>query len=302
MRALRQRWSTPDGRLLHREIQSRLAAGAGLDDLDLAEVDGKRDLRGFPAAAAVTQWRGAHLAGIDLSGASLAGVRLFDCTLESVRLDRAVCHDWRLWGSTVADTTFTGAELRGSSLGAWREGRGNRYKRVSFVRADLTAVGSSAATYTDCDFSFARLDRVNFWQSSLVRCTFAGPLRDVVFDGRHLGEDKPDTNPMTEVDLSRAEFDGCEFRGTPFTTVRLPADPDLMMITDVAQADRALAALSPADGTLPGTILQHARKLLGMGSAALLNARDFPAGAPAVRAALTATGWRPGGPAAVAAD
>jgi Pentapeptide repeats (8 copies) len=80
---------------------------------------------------------------------------------------------------------------------------------------------------------------VNFWQSSIIGCTFAGPLTDVVFDGRMLNEAKPDPNPMRDVDLSGAIFDGVEFRGVTFDRVRLPSDPDLYLIRDPAVRGRS---------------------------------------------------------------
>jgi hypothetical protein len=75
----------------------------------------------------------------------------------------------------VRDGSFVKSDLRRSVPGEWYAGAGNRFERV--------------------DFSSAELDRINFWQSSLVRCRFAGPVRDVVFDRRMSGEGKAGPQP-----------------------------------------------------------------------------------------------------------
>jgi hypothetical protein len=51
--------------------------------------------------------------------------------------------------------------------------------------------------------------------------TIAGPLTDVVFDGRMVNEPEPDPNPMRDVELSGAVFVGVEFRAVTFDRVRL---------------------------------------------------------------------------------
>jgi uncharacterized protein YjbI with pentapeptide repeats len=170
----------------------------------------------------------------------------------------------------------------------WRDGKGNTFRRVSFASANLSRSTTSAAVYEDCDFSFAKLDRVNFWQSSLIGCTFAGPVRDVVFDGRMLGEGKPTSNPRRDVDLSQAVLDGCEFRGLTFDSMILPTDPDLIRISDTAAIDAAAAA--HASG-LARVILDHARTVLAMGGECLLNLRDLGPAADAVRAGLLPSRW-----------
>jgi hypothetical protein len=219
-----------------------------------------------------------------------------DCVLDDCRFLASACIDWRLWRTTVSNALFEKADLRGSSLGAWSEGRGNTYSNVSFAGANLTGLGTSAAIYTDCDFSGANLKRVNFWQSSLIRCRFAGKLEDVIFDGRYLGEEKPDKNPMLDVDFSDARFNGCEFRGVRFDHIALPPDPDLIILDDLGILDSAAALLPDSEFDISirvaKLIFDHARKLLEMGPAALMNLRDFPAGADLFMSSLAAVGWK----------
>jgi uncharacterized protein YjbI with pentapeptide repeats len=242
-------------------------------------------------------------AGETLSGLGLDVVdaRFVDCELRNCRFTRGNCQDWRLWGTTVEDCSFDNADLRGSSLGAWRDGRGNTFRRVRFVSANLASVGTSAATYVDCDFSFANLTRVNFWQSTLVGCTFAGDLVDVVFDGRMLGEDKPDPNPTKNIDFAYAKFDGADFRGVGFESVTLPDDPDLLLVDDIAVIDRALSVLAsrPRDpaSALASAIFQQVRRFYAPGAAVLLNRRDFEMAAALITDVLREAGWAPRPPA-----
>jgi Pentapeptide repeats (9 copies) len=107
----------------------------------------------------------------------------------------------------------------------------------------MEQVGTAAAEYVDCDFSRARLSGVNFWQSSLIRCRFAGRLAGVIFDGRDLREPKP-PNPMLDVDFSTVTFDHCDFRGVNFDRVRLPDDPDIFVFRDPGPLRTAIAAMA----------------------------------------------------------
>jgi uncharacterized protein YjbI with pentapeptide repeats len=295
-RKLRDRWSSQQGRALQRAVLARLGSGGDLEDLELGQVDGRIDLRGLPLSDKVTSIESANIRAVDFSAAELAGLRMKGCVLEDCRFQASTCVDWRLWETSISNGNFEKADLRQSSLGAWSNGKGNEYSNVSFARANLAGVGTSAGIYIDCDFSEANLERINFWQSSLIRCKFAGKLVDVVFDGRHLGEGKSDCNPMLDVDFSRAEFDGCEFRGISFGRVILPPDPDLLIIDDLGIIDRAAASLPESDDDLSvrmaRLIFGHARKLLQFGPVALLNLRDFQAGAELFVAALVAAGWK----------
>jgi uncharacterized protein YjbI with pentapeptide repeats len=294
---LRQRWLSPEGKVSSRAVLARLKTGDDFSGLEIGEVDGRADLRGIALDSPGAEWNSVGLERVDFSYSSLSSLRLMDCAIESCLFDGASCADLRLWRSAISDSSFKGADLKGSALGAWSDGKGNVYRNVSFAGSNLDRSGTSAAVYEDCDFSGAKLDRINFWQSSLVRCRFAGEVRDVIFEGRRMGEGKPDPNPMIDVDFSEAKFDGCEFRGVSFDRVLLPSDPDLVLISDAQQVDRALAALqSQADGkgsAVARLMLEHAIKLLNMGGPALMNLRDFPAGADAFMSALAQAGWEP---------
>jgi uncharacterized protein YjbI with pentapeptide repeats len=275
-----ERWRGPSGKELREEVLGRLASGESLDDLGLGVHDGRTDLRGLtvgPPAVTRAQdlgrWtvehldarlelRGVKLECLDLSGSGLAGLRGFDCWIRNCRLDAARCDDWRLWATTVEHTTFASADLRGSSLGGWYEGRGNQWIRVRFARADLRDVEAQAASFVDCDFSNARLDKMDFQSSSFVRCRFVGELRDVVFWAHGpAAREKAEPNPMEDVDFSDAQLRGVAFRGLTLARVKLPTAREHLVIEHFpCVLERAVNELadSPHCG-LRGLLRNHLR-------------------------------------------
>jgi uncharacterized protein YjbI with pentapeptide repeats len=277
---LQRRWMSPTGYELAGVVRARLVGGGSLDDVGLGRVDGLFDLRGISFGGRVAELRGGLVAGIAFNSADLTGFRFVGCSIRDCRFDRAFCVDWRVRTTDVSHCSFAGANLLNSSLGAWipGDGRGNVYDSVQFARAKMRHISTAAATYVDCDFSGADLRGVNFWQSSLIRCTFAGPVRDVVFDGRMMGESKPDSNPMDGVDFSAARLSGTDFRGVDLRRVILPNDPDLLLVGDVGVLDRAGAWLASYTGehdtTFAATILAHLRATLSPGASELVNLRD----------------------------
>jgi uncharacterized protein YjbI with pentapeptide repeats len=302
-RELRSRWRSGNGKKLQAELTSRIlgarpSAAQPLAGLRVETVDGRADLRGFllESTPGPPHVRGATFTGVDFRLARMRDLRLFGCRFENCRFDGADLAGWRQWATDVVDCTFAGADLQQASLGGWDEGRGNVFRGCDFSGAVMVRIETSAATYVDCRFDNARLDDVNFWQSSLIGCTFAGPLSDVVFDGRMLNEPKPDPNPMRDVDLSRAVFDGVEFRGVTFDRIRLPKDPDLYLVPDPAVLRPILASLA-TERDLPGRIgrmiLEKELGIAQAGGGVLLNLRDFGEGGPRMAERLRAAGLTP---------
>jgi len=269
--AVEERWRSVDGIDLAREVWRRLCDAEDLSDLGLGEVDGRVDLRAIPLSSASREMERVRLERLDFTKASLESLRLFHSQLVDCRFDRALCIDWRLWAVDVLRCSFVGANLEMAALGAWHDGRCNTFRMVDFSKARMKRVASSSADYEDCDFSHAALYRVNFWQSGLVRCTFAGKLVQVIFDGRDHGEPKP-PNPMEDVDLSSAVLDGCDFRGVNFDRVRLPDDPDIAVFRDHADL-RAALNLLPPEGRIVRSVLGQAIAMPGQRHV-LVNARD----------------------------
>jgi uncharacterized protein YjbI with pentapeptide repeats len=294
----RSKWRSGDGKRLRAELTSRILNVKPLDGLDLPTVEGRLDLRGFSLERIPEppQVRGATFTDTDFSYAQLRHLRLFGCRFENCRFDGADLADWRQWATDVAHCTFVDADLQQASFGGWDEGRGNEFRGCDFSGASLVGAESSAATYVDCRFADTRLDGVNFWQSSIIGCTFTGLLKDVVFDGRMLNEPKPDPNPMRDVDLTGAVFDGVEFRGVTFDRVRLPKDPDLYLIADPTALRPILASLATAQdlaGRIGRMILEKELKVAQGGGSVLLNLRDFGDGGKPMAERLRSAGITP---------
>jgi hypothetical protein len=136
------------------------------------------------------------------------------------------------------------------------------------------------ASYEDCDFWGARLAKVKFEQCALVRCRFAGALRDVTFDGRGLA-DRPAPPPMEGVDFSGAVFDQVDFMGFDLSQVVLPHDPDVRLIRRYrCVLTHALAVLGAGDSLpvrmLRGEFTNRLRMMKGtVEESNIFNRRDY---------------------------
>ena len=229
---IKKRWAGAGGVDLRHSIQQWLRGRGELEGLDLSRHNGRLDLRGIAFTADLTDVEGMSLSDVDLTGANVANINWTNCTIENCLFDKANCQFWQIHGTSFSECSFQRADLRNCRLGEWYMGRPPLFAHANFSHAKFRHSSTHAAVYEDCDFSFADLKEMNFWQSSLIRCKFAGDLHGVVFDGRILGEAKPDPNPMLDVDFTEAEFHGVEFRGVRFDAVALPDDSDLVLVRD----------------------------------------------------------------------
>lgn len=260
------------------------------------------DLRGFPAPAperlrgyeAAGWWvqplrgqiflQGVQLEDVDLTGSNLSGFRLMGSRLTRCRLDGARCDDWRMWKSTFSDTTFVGTDLRGATIGSrYKDGERNSWIGVDFSRADLRDAIVQQARLEACLFSDTKLDGVQFVGCEVSRSSFAGRLRRVVFDGRHLPNmEGPPAPELVDVDFTNAFFHQVEFAGYNLQAVRLPPDPDLMVIPRIrCVAREALAELGEDQSTEARSLRALLeRELRGPGTeqdAYVFNRRDYVA-------------------------
>lgn len=241
------RWKADAGTALLTEVLDRLQRGKSLEGLGLGSRGHRLDLTELPASPvraskpvrlgtlAIEQMKGQielrrrTLSRIDFSDARLNGWRLRNSELLDCRFDRARCAEWVLWHTSVLDCDFQGADLRNSLLGTYPEGGHVRWERVSFVGADLRASSAYGSVFVECDFSNARLNEMNFHQCAFVRCTFAGIVEEVLFDGRDL-PDRAAAAEMESADFENAHFVSVDFRGYSLRSTRLPRDPDVFPI------------------------------------------------------------------------
>jgi uncharacterized protein YjbI with pentapeptide repeats len=218
----------------------RFLLGAGDLPKEVETHDGRRDLRGLivpdPSSTGTLvaggveartmgglhEFRGARWRDLDLSHSRVSDLRFFGSEIAGCRFDGATCRDWRLWDSTVTDSSFARADLRDAALGTWHDGRTNTWRNVDFDGANLRGVLALGCVMTRCSFRGARLGKAEFQQATLQHCEFSGALKDVLFDGREI-DGRPAPSVFVDVDFSEATFQDVEFRGCRFDDVRLPA-------------------------------------------------------------------------------
>ncbi|TCC05236.1 pentapeptide repeat-containing protein [Kribbella soli] len=187
--------------------------------------------------------KNARLHGEDHRGSQAVGLRWTGSRIDGCDFGRAALRDLRIWDTKVADSSFAGADLRDAVLGSWHRKRRNEWRQVSFAGADLRGAVLIGALFDGCDFSQARLDGVQFEQCDLRDCTFAGALRDIVFDCRPR-PDCPAPAPLVNLDFRATTFNGVEFWDCHPDNVVLPDDPGIFFIPNYRPAARrALAAL-----------------------------------------------------------
>ena len=234
-----------------KELWKKLIAYGKLDGIDLPTSGGRYDLRGVnveaPTAlsrddlpmrgvvelAGLTTIRGAHWKGLDLSDSYLPDLRIFDSVIEDCRFDGARCPRWRIWNTTIRNTSFRESDLSGSSLGAAdQRKRRNLYSAVEFDRTDLRKTSHLSSSMRDCKFTRAQLETINFEGTGFVRCVFEGPLRDVVFNRYGVLGETYEQNEMRNVDLSRATLRFVQFRGLDMEHVSWPNGGHHLVVTD----------------------------------------------------------------------
>ena len=186
-------------------------------------------------------------------------------TVEDCRFDDASLVDAGFWDSTISETTFRRADLRGLVMGGSGT-RPTRWQHVEFDGAKLVDVVPFDVELLDCDFGAATLRQTEFSGCRVERCGFAGLLDSVIISALpRTGQERPGV--LEEVDFSDAEFRWTSLRGFDLQTVRLPDGPGHVRFADYpCTIDRALEALAgstdPDELGLVG-LLEHERRWLG---------------------------------------
>lgn len=244
------------------EVWGRLVSGRPLDALGLPVVGGRVDLSGIvaPDPTTVRQYmtktanvkehgnlvviEGVRWANLDFTKGQLESLRFIACKIDNCCFDGADCSDWRIWGTSISNTSFEKADLRHAVLGGVDGVKRNAFYRVDFTKADLRQTVHMSADFIDCTFSHSKLVRVDFEGSVFVNCVFSGDLVEVSFHRVAFGGEKLPPNRMLHVDFTRARLRSVEFRGLDLDTVKLPDDNEHIIVHDYARTlDRALATL-----------------------------------------------------------
>jgi uncharacterized protein YjbI with pentapeptide repeats len=261
---LTERWHSPEGARLSAEVVRRLQSNKKLGGLGLGEHDGRVDLRGFTwsphtqtssglfgkwrveQTAGLPELRSVRLDGLDLSWSAIERPLIFTSTIRDCRFEGARLRGMKLWAVDVQSVSFRAADLRDTVLGATLDGRWNTFERVEFTNADLRGTITPEASFRGCDFSGARLDKVEF-QSDFVDCRFGGPLDGVIFHSRSwpMPGARPGTRTFENVDFGDAEFHWVEFRGFDLDTVTFPSAPGHVIVDPLrCSLERAIEKLN----------------------------------------------------------
>lgn len=228
-KGLNKRWQDAEGRERSAAVVRGLLGDGELARGAFGEREGRLDLRGFVDLGQNADRREAiSLDGLDFSGARLGPLWFTRRAITNCRFDGATFEDFRLWSTSISDSSFRGAKFSELTVldGRTSFGLGARchHRRTDFSGANLGGLSVQQATFEDCDFSHARLNGALF-ACDLVRCRFAGHLDDVTFSGRGM------IAPRFEaVDLSGADLHYVGFRGIDLDDFRLPDDPRLRLV------------------------------------------------------------------------
>lgn len=269
-----ERWLTPDGARLAAAVADGLRRGRPLSPLGLGEVDGRVDLRGLrwgmpkeqgrtrvgSLDVTITEQRApfekARFERLDLSGAFLPSLFLERSVVRDCLFDHASCQRVTIFGGEIADTSFAHADLRNAGpLGAWVKREGTTFARCSFASADLRGTTTGVADFVDCDFSYAKLDKVEFNQAGFVRCRFAGRLNEVIFSVRGRDSKRRGDNPFSHNDFGATTLEWTTFDGLDLGDCVLPAAPGHLVLRHWHCAMEKAVRTTADDPALPARIL-----------------------------------------------
>ena len=266
VKALRERWRTPEGRALGIEVGRWLAGKGRRPPRSVGTFEGKIDLRGFafPDARQVGEFKvgrttfksiegfpefnSVRWRGIDFTGAVIRSARFFTSTIDNCRFDQADLFDWRLWATRVSDSSFTKADLQSGAIGTGHYGKAgtNVWTRVNFDRADMRGAGLRQCVLRDCTFRKTNLRKVWFSYVTFDGVAFEGLLDGVLFEGRHHA-DSGNPPPMRNVDFRGVRFRDCDFRHR-FDNVMFDESPDVRVIRDFPAVVRQAAECARENG------------------------------------------------------
>lgn len=221
------------------------------------------DLRGLTFDKIIT-FRRKELLNLDFESSTFKYLELRKCKVESVSFKNISAGVWRDSASSYQSTDFSGAVLGSSAIGL----DGSTYQDVDFTGADLRQASFYRPKFIRCDFSRARLRRVDFAASAFEEVVFEGDLTNVWFnhtyrfpgDEKRYGRTEP--NSMYRVDFRNVRLYGVVFTGgLDLSTIILPKDGSLLLIHRFAEAlERAAESLYILDW--PQAAIESAQNLI----------------------------------------
>ncbi|MEU3500623.1 pentapeptide repeat-containing protein [Streptomyces hundungensis] len=242
-------WRSRSGKEQARAVHKALEQGAGLDGLDLSQVNGRWDLDGFrfpnevPRDAAGRIWlHGVSVDGVSFRGAKIDGLALQKSTILGCDFENASCRNWGVWNSSIESTSFQGADLRGSTFGYVEEGIPNALKDVIFDNSRLMDCVLNSVVFDSCRLRGVDIIDMDIKACSFIDCEFEGDIRDSTIDGRHLAG-RPFRPEVRGSDFSKARIRETEIIGYKLDQVSFN-------LSEVEVFKNGKATLDALDGVL----------------------------------------------------
>lgn len=229
----RNRWSLTAEANKQVEIITKILLDARSLERKLTEIVGKTDqglldLRGIPLSfESGMELKRVEIRETDFSYAQLGQIVLKQCAFDHVIFREIESSRWNERASHFTNVDFAQAKLRDAAIGI----DGSIYKKVSFQGVDFTGASFYRPQFTNCDFSHAKLQKLDFYVSNFVNCKFCGKLKTVWFrryypikeDEKRMGVAVP--NEMRNVDFSEASlWDAVFTGGLDLSSIVLPKD------------------------------------------------------------------------------
>lgn len=264
-----QRWKDQPG--LAAAVARWLSDTAAPLPEGIGTLDGRVDLRGLPTfpAGNVRELRGVRWSGLDLTYADLSGLWFFDVVIEDCILDQASLKNSRLLGVVCNRTSLVGADLQQATVGGATADSWPTWTDVDFSKAKLGRRMWSGVTITRCTFTDTKMKGTEFYRCSISDTTFATDLSEVIFDGKRSGlaRDLPfpeqESVVMQRVDLSRSRLMFTGFRTCTMEGVSWPEDPKVRVILDPADVvEKAAGWLEAQDGRGNSAAAKGLRRLM----------------------------------------
>lgn len=175
----------------------------------------------------MAKWERVDFSGSVLSRLRLRTVRWRDCSFDGCKI-----HDCTLWSPVIERCSLNKVKFRETFLTACTSLPVGEIRDSTFVSADFRGSHHDVCTYTNCDFSGANLNRVEFTGAAMNGAVFAGVLRDTCFQG----PDAIVSLAHPSFQFRRVDFTACElidvyFRSVDLSDVRFPADDKHLVFT-----------------------------------------------------------------------
>ena len=226
------RWTTEEGKVLHKEIIARLTKEKPLEELNgLKRIEDKFDLRGisFPKeysaydykgkllkqVAGSLKFKGIKVDNIDFTYADIQTTEWTNCRFSNVKFYGANLEQLRITNCAFENVLFQNTKLSYSYLNIRNGTKSGSFKNVTFKNSQLNETRFSFPTIEDCIFDSCNLHAADFDGGRFKDCKFIGEVNSPWFRKHSIKEFEPNlifnqvnkrlfTNEMQNIDFSAA--------------------------------------------------------------------------------------------------